>query len=861
VSPTPALAKRFVEARREVFETGEPVAFSIEWPTAAGLRCVEYRMVPERAADGSIVSAVAIGRDVTRQEALEGALRESERRMATLLRNLPGMAYRMRDDADWTAEFVSDGVQALTGYAPRELLPGGRITYEEIIQPSDRERVRAAVHAALAAGVSFELTYHIVRADGATRWVWEQGREVPSPEGGPRMLEGLVIDVTDREESRLALEAERARLAEAQRIAGVGSWTWDAITGSGWVSDQWLRGFRLGPEAGRDPMGAFISLLAPDERPRFEERRLEIIRDHPEFTDGRWCILRPDGVRQTVHSRSVWRYDADGRLVAGSGTIQDVTQEAEAEAHIARQQALLEESQRLAHVGSWEWELATDTVTWSDEMYTIAGLAKTGEPMTRTRVRALVHPDDFPGMKAGVDAVIATGEAMEQEFRFVRPDGSVRLIQARTRAVADASGATQRVVGSCQDVTDRRRLEEQVRQAQKLEALGLLAGGVAHDFNNLLSAIIGGVELAREAVGEGSRAADDLEDARLAAVRAAQITGQLLAFSRKQVRRPRVLDLRATVRAAGRLLRRLLPESVALDLAPGTEPCVVRADPVQLEQVLMNLVLNARDAILAAAPPPVSLAARGTLHDAAGVVTVETARVTLTADDPRGARPGAEPLPAGEYAALLVRDSGVGIDAATLAHVFEPFFTTKGAGEGTGLGLATVLGIAAQNGGAVSAASAPGVGTTFTVLLPLVDAPLDVVGTSTSALPGGTETILLAEDEGVVRETAKRILERHGYRVIAARHGADAVLAWQAHRGAVDAVVTDLRMPAMGGEPLVAWLRAQQPALPVVVMSGYASGSDPAEAELLAREPFLAKPFSTESLLVAMREALDRRRP
>ncbi|MGZ8458206.1 MAG: response regulator, partial [Gemmatirosa sp.] len=425
-------------------------------------------------------------------------------------------------------------------------------------------------------------------------------------------------------------------------------------------------------------------------------------------------------------------------------------------------------------------------------------------------------------------------------------------------------------------ITARRQLEEQVRQSQKMDALGLLAGSVAHDFNNLLSAIIGGTELARLEVPDGTQLAQDLDDVRHAAQRGAQLTRQLLAFSRKQVSQSRPLDLRDTVRDSAKLLRRLLPEDVALDVtvgdgadAPsaGDAPLVVRADAGQLEQVLMNLVVNARDAVVAkreahrqAAGGPLSASASDVADQAppVDVVTIAVARVVLAPGDPRLARRGADPLPPGAYARLTVRDSGVGMDASTRARAFEPFFTTKPPGRGTGLGLATVLGIVEQSGGTVQLHAAPGAGAAFTIVLPLIEGPADVVAVGTrTALPGGTETVLLVEDEAAVRETATRILERHGYQVLAARHGGDALLAWADHAATVDVVVTDLRMPAVDGKTLIACLRAEQPALPIVVMSGYASGKDPEERVLLEREVFLTKPFSAESLLQQVRAALD----
>jgi two-component system, cell cycle sensor histidine kinase and response regulator CckA len=639
-------------------------------------------------------------------------------------------------------------------------------------------------------------------------------------------------DVTEREAARAALEAQAARLEEAQRIARLGSWTWDLATGESRATEELVR--ILGaPAARRDPIGTLFSLLAPEDRPEVERRTRAIEEQRLPSSEGTWHVVRPDGASRWVHTRSVWTWTAEGRRVAGAGTFQDVTEQVEAARALERERALLALSQELAHIGSWELDVATDAVTWSAEMYRIAGLSPDDGPMTRAQGVAMFPDEDFARMRLALNEGIAAGDAVEYEHRMVRPDGSVRTVLTRGRMVAGPDGATARVVGFSQDVTERRQLEEQVRQTQKMEALGLLAGSIAHDFNNLLSTIIGGAELARLDVADGSDAARDLDDVRQAAARAAQITRQLLAFSRKQARQVRALDLRNVVRAAAKLLRRLLPEGVALDVALAAEPAVVRADEAQLEQLLLNLVVNARDAIAAGGESG---------GDGAGVVTVTVARETG---------------PGGERATLSVHDTGVGMDEATRARAFEPFFTTKAPGVGTGIGLATVLGIVEQSGGTVDVETAPGAGATFTVRLPLVDGAVDDTVLGAAPPPSGTETVLLVEDETVVRDTAARILERHGYRVLTARHGDDALLLWRAHAPEIELLVTDLRMPERGGQSLLGALRAERPSLPAVVMSGYASGRTPGERELLGREVFLAKPFTLESLLLQVRAALD----
>jgi nitrogen-specific signal transduction histidine kinase/ActR/RegA family two-component response regulator len=385
------------------------------------------------------------------------------------------------------------------------------------------------------------------------------------------------------------------------------------------------------------------------------------------------------------------------------------------------------------------------------------------------------------------------------------------------------------------DVTERNQMEKQVQQAQRLEAIGRLAGGVAHDFNNLLTVITGYVDILLMALPERHAMGAEITEIRKAADRASALTRQLLAFGRRQIAVPKVLDLNAVLGEMDGLLRRLLGADV--DLRTSLEPSLgrIQADPVQVEQIVMNLAVNAREAM-----------PRG------GALSIETRNVHL--DEARARRQ--EDLPPGPYVALAVRDTGAGMDEETQAHVFEPFFTTKE--RGTGLGLATVYGIVKHGGGHVSVESAPGLGTTMRIYFPRVEAPPGPPeGTSSSSAPPGCETILLVEDDDNVRALAGRFLRDRGYRVLEACDEEGALRAAELEPGAVHLLVADVMIPGRSGPDLARRLCELRPDTKVLHVSGYA---DEALARLGVREdgaPLLRKPFTADSLCLKVREVLD----
>jgi PAS domain S-box-containing protein len=448
-----------------------------------------------------------------------------------------------------------------------------------------------------------------------------------------------------------------------------------------------------------------------------------------------------------------------------------------------------------------------------------------------------LHPEDRAAALSQIQAAIAQRTPFQAEFRMRRHDGQYRWLLDVGAPRFGRDGAFLGVVGVATDVTDRRQLEQRLGRAERAQAIGQLAGGIAHDFNNLLTGIIGHVALLQEEPGLSALAREDLAQIQRSADRAASLTRQLLAFSRRQVLAPRVLDLNQLVAGCLSTLRRLVGPRIQVVWAPASQLDAIVADPNQLEHVLTQLGTNARD----------SMPDGGTLELSTGQEPLDGPRLTRLS----GQRPGV-------YVTLQVRDSGRGMDAATLERVFEPFFSTKLPSQGAGLGLASVYGIIKQSGGHIDVASEPGRGTTFTIYFPRHEGsdPVGAAAGGWEAL-GGEETILLVEDEEQVRELARRVLERVGYTVLAAADSEAAIALADRQAGHIHLLVADMMLPQSGGRELAARLSIHRPAIKVLYISGTSDGSI---ARLRLVEPgtaFLEKPFSLDRLLRTVRRALD----
>jgi PAS domain S-box-containing protein len=567
-----------------------------------------------------------------------------------------------------------------------------------------------------------------------------------------------------------------------------------------------------------------------------------------------------DGSLVDVEISTNFRPGFGGRFIA---FLRDVTARKQAAEAQRRSESRLRQAQKILGLGVWDWDIATDHTNWSDEMFRMYGIAPESFSGRWLDYLECAHPDDRPIQisyirealrRSGVgtnesasaaDAPVESGPVPRQ-FRIIRPDGSICWVEGDTEAMVNQAGEPVAIVGTLVDITARKLLEAKFQQAQKMEVVGQLAGGVAHDFNNILTAMMLNLEILRS-TSLVPEAGSPLHELEAMVKRAAKLTQQLLMFARRQAIRATTLELNGALSNLLKMLRRLLSEDISLKFVTSSPSLWVEVDSGMLDQAVMNLCINARDAM-----------------PNGGTLTLATGLVKFDAESARAmgeARPGS-------FVCLRVSDTGCGMTAEVLRHMFEPFYTTKEVGKGTGLGLASVHGIVHQHQGWVNVESTVGQGTTFRIYLPFskpapLPAPVPVPEVHNAlSKKGGSETILLVEDETVVRKVSTMMLQKLGYRVLVAVDGQEALRLWQEQAGAVDLLLTDMVMPGgMTGMELGEILRRTKPALKIVLMSGYSEEIIKSEAWSSAGATFLAKPFESKTLAAAIRQSLDGDRP
>ena len=532
-------------------------------------------------------------------------------------------------------------------------------------------------------------------------------------------------------------------------------------------------------------------------------------------------------------------------VITNKKLFKEVMERKRAEKSLRESNETLRIAQRLAQIGSWTWTVATNTVQWSEELCQINGHDPTLPAPGFEEMTSFYTPESWKRLNEAVAKALQNGESYELDLDLVRPDGGIRNTLAQGKVDYDASGKIVSLHGTVQDITERKRaekenakLEAQLQQARKMESVGRLAGGVAHDFNNMLGVIIGHTENAMGEVGTTHPLYASLEEIMKAAERSANLTRQLLAFARKQTVAPKVLDLNEIVTGMLKMLQRLIGEDIQLHWQPQVNLWLVKMDPSQIDQILANLCINARDAIADV-----------------GKLTIETENVAF---DATLCQDHAIFVP-GEYVLIAVSDNGCGMDKETLSHLFEPFFTTKDIGKSTGLGLATVYGIVKQNNGFINVYSEPGKGTTFKIYLPrhAQQGIVAKVATTAKNTSGHGETVLLVEDEQVLLEMAKLMLESLGYATLVANTPDEAIRLAEKHTDMIHLLITDVVMPGMNGRDLAKRIQSARPTMKCLFMSGYTANAIAHHGVLDEGIQFIQKPFSRKDLAIKIRAMLE----
>ncbi len=781
-----------------------------------------HRLVP------AIERALEIRRE---RAAADHARSRAELRFRTLVEHSSDVITLL--DAAGNIEYSTQALRPTLGYAPGEKT--GHPVFE-LIHPDDRPTAAALFRQLLESpGRAFDANVRFQHRDGSWRALEVVGvNRLEDPAIGAVVVN--YHDVTERVRAERRLRRTMEFLSQTQAAAHIGSWERDLLTGAVMWSEETYRLFGMDPGTTPRTLEQYVAMVHPEDRQALQTAIAAAVASRSSY-DVDHRITWADGSVHYLHGRGGVATDDAGRPSRLLGTFLDITERkrAEAELHQANERlAAVVSSSPLATFATDREGLVQTWNAAAERLFRWQAEEVMGHPLT-----AALH-----GVEEEYVAVqhrAAAGEVgAGAEIVWYRRDGTPITGRLFAAPLHGPDGRVNGVLGLVEDLTAIKQLEQQFLQAQKMEAVGRLAGGVAHDFNNLLTVIKGYSTFAMDETPEGDARRQGIEEIQKAADRAAALTRQLLAFSRQQVLAPTVLDLVALVRNTERMLQRIIGEDIGLAVIAATEPVMTKADAGQLEQVLLNLVVNARDAM-----------------PTGGSLTIKI-DIELLDTSSLGQPAAVEP---GQYAMIAVTDTGTGMDAETKARMFEPFFTTKEPGKGTGLGLATAYGIVKQTGGYITVVTSPGSGSTFRVYLPATRDADEMRGPIAQPVDvsGGSESVLLVEDEPAVRQVARRILERAGYTVLAAETPAQAMSMAARSLTGVDLLLTDVVMPDMNGRTLAAELINRLPSLRVLYMSGYPSSGPDSHDVVDWGDHYLQKPFTPGALLGKVREVLRTR--
>jgi two-component system, cell cycle sensor histidine kinase and response regulator CckA len=801
------------------------------------------------------------------------ALREAEAKYRQLVEEVPAISYVAEAGVEGRFLYVSPQVETILGYRPQDCMNDPRFWWDHL---NPQDHAVALLENTWEEGRPLRVEYRMRRQDGEEVWLRDELVIVLDPMTGKRLTRGLMIDITERKKAEEALRRseENYRMFVRQSSEGIFRHELDAPLQIDLPEDELVR--RVVQDAYiaecNEAMVEMYGLSSREEL--LGKRPKDLLADDPanvefirEYVRNGFRVLERESHEVDVHGyprvflNSMFGVVENGKLLRTWGIQRDITVRVKAEEARLRAEAALRESEERYRVfvaqsaeGIYrteheppvsvdlplEEQLKTALQTGyiaecNDAMARMYGFREANDLLGK-RLSDFLIADD-PVTKEFMETFIRSGYRItDWESHEKDAQGRMKIFRNTMVGIVE-KGCLARTWGIQRDVTERIHLEEQLRNAQQMEAIGRLAGGIAHDFNNILSIIMGHGELLLAMADESAQ--NGLEQIKRAAERAALLTQQLLAFSRKQVLQPKVLDLNEAVADVQKMLARVIGEDIELVASLHPSLASVKADPGQMEQVLMNLAVNARDAM-----------------PQGGRLMMETSNVELNANHARDLD-----LPAGAYVLLRVIDTGHGMDLETLSHIFEPFFTTKPMGKGTGLGLATVYGIVKQSGGGIQVESSVGHGAEFTIYLPAAvgDVARKPKSAAAGSVAGGNETVLIVEDEPDLRELARIFLEGYGYKVLVASTAEQAIQLAGTFDATIDLLLTDVIMPGMSGRQLAEKILEKRPQTRIVYMTGY---TDDMVVQHKVLEPgvrLLQKPFTKSDLALTVRTTLDGR--
>jgi PAS domain S-box-containing protein len=841
-------------------------------------RWIRTRTFVSRDENGEVQRITAVSIDTTEGRESRTALQASEGKYRDLVEKIPAIVYISHLDLSLSIQYVSPQIEYLLGYSQNEWMTEPDM-FDKLYHPEDAPRVTRELTRCIRKGTRFVADFRMIAKTGTVRWFHSEADIVRNERGEPLFVQGVMHDITLR---RYTETLQSGRSAVLEKLAAGASLpdilttlvesTEELVPNSvcsialldreanfvycGAISSLPAEFVELADRVEPDPDSSCVGrAICTGERVIIDDVRHcsldETFRERAEAADVRACWVEP--IRSTrgeiLGALSIYISNTSEPSRQDLALLRSVADLASIAIEQRRTEAALRENEEKLRLNEkryrqlFEDDLSGDfiatpsgkLITCNDAFVRIFGFESVDDALF-VNISSLFPTsavwDDF------VNTLTSEQRMVDYEEELRSKDGKSVYVVANFVGGFDGNGNLMEIKGYLFDITARKRLEEQLIQAQKMEAVGRLAGGIAHDFNNSLTSISGYAELLINKLDADDPLRRYAREVMKAADRAAGLTKRLLAFSRQQMIQPRVIDLNMIVNNMETVLRRTIGEDIELQKKIEAEACVVEADPSLIETVIMNLAINARDA----------MPDGGELTIRTGVITIDEASRQRT--------PGIEP---GKYVLVTLSDTGVGMDDETKARIFEPFFTTKKHGRGTGLGLSTVYGAVCQSGGHVRVSSHPGSGTTFRLYFPTVEDRKPVATTREMFLgpSQGSETVLVAEDEPAVQRLIKDVLQNKGYRVLSAVDGEEALGVAAAEGGNIDLLITDVVMPRMNGRDLADELRARNPLLKVLYISGYVGKSSVKIAALGPGTSFLSKPFSPEALARKSRLLLD----